>query len=167
MQSLHLTTISECSPAQCAADLLDGVPPVIRFIRREMRRHRVSGLSVPQFRSLVFLNTYQPCSLSALAEHLGLSLPATSRLIDGLVARKFVSRETSNTDRRQVSLNLTPLGKSVYRAARHATEAQLARETASLTSSQRALVSAAMHLLTSIFATDFSAANKEGKLAQG
>ena len=71
----------------CAREVLDTVPLVMRFIRDQVRRRRTAGLSLPQFRTLIFLNRIKNSSLSAVAEHLGLSLPAMSRLINGLVAR--------------------------------------------------------------------------------
>src|SRR5689334_5564645 len=74
----------------CAGAMLDGMPPVMWFIRRHMRRHRTCGLSVPQFRALVLLDRHPTASLSLVAEHLGSSQPSASRLITKLVERGFV-----------------------------------------------------------------------------
>src|SRR5881394_602656 len=85
-----------------AADTLDGMPPVMWFIRCHMRRHRTAGISVPQFRALALLDRYPTASLSLVAEHLGSSQPSASRLITGLVIRGFVTRKQCDQDRRQV-----------------------------------------------------------------
>lgn len=48
-----------------------------------------------------------------------------SKLIDGLVARDLVVRETGKTDRRCITLSLTKRGQTAFQAARVATEAHL------------------------------------------
>src|SRR3954469_11023896 len=98
---------------ECAAAVLDGLPPVMWFIRCQMRKQRTGELSVPQFRALVLLDRYPTASLSLVAEHLGSSQPSASRLITGLVTRGFVVRKESEEDRRQVELLLTARGKAV------------------------------------------------------
>src|SRR3982751_6748690 len=94
---------SEQSPDEvcgvCGRELLDTVPLVMRVIRSHMRRHR-SGLTVPQFRTLCFVSTTDGSSLSAVAEFIGLSLPAMSRLVDGLVEQRLMDRRPCDDDRR-------------------------------------------------------------------
>jgi len=94
MQQLQNRTDSRVSCHRCARGLLTGVPSVMRFIRYQMRQHRQAELSVPQFRSLVFLSHNENASLSEMAEHLGLSLPATSRMVELLVKRGWMRRRT-------------------------------------------------------------------------
>ena len=77
---------------ECARQLLDTTPQIMRFIRAEMRSHRGHDLSVPQFRTLTFVNRNPEGSLSHLADHLGLTLPSTSKLVDGLVNQKIIIR---------------------------------------------------------------------------
>ncbi len=83
---------------------------VMRFIRDQVRRRHAAGLSLPQYRTLIFLHRVKDASLSAVAGHLGLSLPAMSRLINGLVAGGLVGRRTVSTNRRQIALTLTARG---------------------------------------------------------
>ena len=73
------------SVAACAGEILDCVPVVLQFIRTQMRKSRQPDLSVPQFRALLFVDRSQGAPLSMLAEFLGLSLAATSRLVNGLL----------------------------------------------------------------------------------
>ncbi|MFI5329584.1 MAG: MarR family winged helix-turn-helix transcriptional regulator [Desulfobaccales bacterium] len=125
---------------------------VMRAIRTEIRSHRGSELSVPQFRVLIFLNRHAGAFLSDIAEHLGLTLPSTSKMIDGLVARNMVTRQMDPKDRRRVSLVLTALGRSAMQSAYKATESRLAECLVVLPASERRLIIEAMQVLESVFA---------------
>jgi DNA-binding MarR family transcriptional regulator len=135
----------------CARAMLDGLPPVMWFIRRNMRKSRTAGLSVPQFRALCLIDRYPTVGLSIVAEHLGCSQPAASRLIQGLVGRGFVERREGREDRRQIALALTPSGRSSLTAARNATQKRLAEEVGHLPESQRKTIVAAMTMLRGVF----------------
>ncbi len=139
------------SPRTCAGEVLDTVPFIMQFIRVEMRRSRGPGISVPQFRVLTYLNRTEGASLSAVADRVGLSLPAMSRLIDGLVARDLVLREESQTDRRRITLRLTSVGRELVRTSRAGAQARLAEVLTALPPSQRAEVASAMQRLRHIF----------------
>src|SRR6476646_9132876 len=132
MQLLSATTNSPCQPDDCAAEMLDALPPVMRVVRKYMRSHRAAGLSVPQFRAMAFLRATPAAKLSAVAEFLGASMPTTSRIVSGLVAKGFVRRHERCKDRRCVDLALTQRGISVTDTARRATRTQLARELSAL-----------------------------------
>ncbi len=123
----------------------------MQFIRGEMRSRRTPGVSVPQFRALRFLDRNPGGSPSAVAEWMGLSLPAASRLIDGLVERGLVTREGSIADRRRVALHLTETGRESLRAAREGTQTRLAEVLASLPAERRAVVAEAMEALRPAF----------------
>jgi DNA-binding MarR family transcriptional regulator len=139
------------SASRCAAAMLDGLPPVMWFIRCHMRKHRTRGLSVPQFRALALLDRYPTASLSLVAEHLGSSQPSASRLISGLVSRGLVTRREAAEDRRQIALLLTPRGESVLRAAQQATQESVAAEIEKLTGPERATIESAMKMLRAVF----------------
>jgi DNA-binding MarR family transcriptional regulator len=119
-----------------------------------MRSNRAAGVSVPQFRTLCFLNSYEGASLSAVADHLDLSLPAMSRMVNGLVLRGYVLRRTGSGDRRHVSLTLSAKGKAAMGATRRAAEPQLAVVLEKLSPLQRQTVSDAMRTLRDLFHTD-------------
>jgi DNA-binding MarR family transcriptional regulator len=55
-------------------------------------------------------------SVKALAEVLGVSLPAMSRAVDGLFERGLVEREEDPSDRRMKRVRLTDAGRDVPRA---------------------------------------------------
>jgi DNA-binding MarR family transcriptional regulator len=139
------------SAEQCAGEILEVVPLIMRHIRTEMRSHRGEGLSVPQFRVLTFLGRNPGASLSELADHHGLTLPSMSAMVDGLVGRALVLRQTSSTDRRRVILTLSARGRILLRRARLATRARLAQHLEGLSPAQCAQVAATMRDLRPLF----------------
>ncbi len=141
----------ESSAEHCARRLLETTPLVMQFIHCNLRVRRVGGLSLVQFRALGFLARARCASLSAVAEHLGLSLPALSRLIDGLVRKKLVKRQTGLTDRRQVALTLTARGRMQLEAGRAEVRRLLAAKLAVLTADERAALERALESLRRVF----------------
>ncbi|HEY3289218.1 MAG TPA: MarR family transcriptional regulator [Anaerolineae bacterium] len=135
----------------CATIVLEVVPMIMRNIRREMRKGRDIDLSVPQFRSLAFLSSNEGVSLSDVAEHIGLSLPSASKLIDGLVNRNLVSRKSSEDDRRRVMLSLTPLGRTTLQVSVHATETYLTKRLASIPESDCLQIQHALMTIRPLF----------------
>jgi DNA-binding MarR family transcriptional regulator len=131
--------------------MLDGLPPVMWFIRRNMRQQRIGGLSVPQFRALCLLARFPTASLSHVAEHLGSSQPSASRLISGLVTRGLVARKECEDDRRQVMLVLTPRGREVQAKSHRATQERLAEEVVHLPEEKRRAIVLAMKILLDVF----------------
>ena len=97
----------------CAHALMDTTPQIVQAIRMEIRRGRDSNISIPQFRTLRFIQRNPDSSLSHLAEHLGLTLPSVSKLVDGLVKQKLITRKESTADRRRITLVLTQAGASI------------------------------------------------------
>jgi len=149
MQLLSPTT--EAPPvAACAREVLDAAPILIWYVRLHMRRHR-KGLSIPQFRALVKIRNEPAASLSAVAEHLGGSLPTASRTVATLVAKGLASRAPCTRDRRQCALTLTPRGRRIVENALAATQAQMEAELSGLSPAQRATVREAMALLLTAF----------------
>jgi DNA-binding MarR family transcriptional regulator len=144
-----------CCPApyepSCGALLMDVIPLVMRYIRMEMRSRRMRGLSIPQFRTLVFLYRNEGATLSEVANNVGLTLPSASKTIDALVTRKLVIRTVSPDDRRYISLKLSKLGRATLMQARRATEASLAEKVAALSPAQQEMVSETMRALGSVF----------------
>jgi DNA-binding MarR family transcriptional regulator len=135
----------------CAHELMDTAPQIMQAIRVEMRRGRGSDISIPQFRTLRFIQRYPDSSLSNLAEHLGLTLPSVSKLVDGLVKQKLIARQESTADRRRLTLLLTQAGASIVNSARAGAQANLAKKLGHLSTEELETVSKAMKLLRPIF----------------
>lgn len=143
------------STDECTREILEVVPLIMRAIRAEMRSQRTPDVSMPQFRTLGFLSRHEGASLSDVAEHIGLTLPSMSKMIDGLVKRGLVSRETFPQDRRRVALKLTAQGRATWQSARQVTQAHLAQRLEALPASERAAVVSAMQALRPLFMSSY------------
>ena len=124
--------ISRLTPDACAHTVMDTVPMVMRFIRAEMRRNRTSALSVPQLRALAFLDHHPGSCLSHVADHLGVTTPTASVIVDRLVRRGLLRRSEDPQERRRVVLALTARGRRQLEQARKATRKWIADVLASL-----------------------------------
>jgi DNA-binding MarR family transcriptional regulator len=102
--------VTDTTPDQVAIAILETIPASMRAIREQMRSGRAAGLSVAQFRLLLFVRRNPGTSLSVLADHLGTTLPAASQLVERLVRAGFVSRAQHPEERRRVELRLTETG---------------------------------------------------------
>jgi DNA-binding MarR family transcriptional regulator len=78
-------------------------------------------LSFTQIKALCALEADgEERSVKAMAQSLGISLPAMSRAVDGLFERGLVGREEDPADRRMKRVRLTPAGARVPRALNEA-----------------------------------------------
>ena len=73
-------------------------------------------LSLPQYRVLALL-AHGSAVASALASKLAVSPPSVTAIVDGLVARGLVQRQTDGGDRRRVTHVLTDKGRRVLSEA--------------------------------------------------
>ena len=149
---------------ECARRVVDVAPMVVRELRKLMRTHRLEGMSVPQFRAMALLYHSPNATLSAVADHLGCSLPAASRMIEGLVARGMIARHECTDDRRQISLALTPRGAGAFRTSRDYTRRQLKEMLSATPQRQQQMIIAGMNVLAGIFgskAEQFESASKK------
>lgn len=142
---------AEASAHDCAREVLDVTPIVIQAIRFEMRSLRLTDLSVPQFRTLAYINRNPGASLSAAAEFIGLTLSSMSILVNGLVDRGLVERAVARDDRRRIHLTLTPEGKRLLTDSLHGTEERLAEMLGGLGAEERLTVVRALQYLRPIF----------------
>ena len=137
----------------CTNSLMETTPQIMQSIRVEMRRGRDSDISIPQFRTMRFIQRNPASCLSDLAEHLGLTLPSASKLVDGLVKQKLVTRKESAADRRRLTLMLTQIGASLVDSARTAARVHLAEKLKHLSNDDLETISQAMQILHPIFAS--------------
>jgi MarR family transcriptional regulator for hemolysin len=156
MQQLQSATNTSSEAYSCAQEMLDTVPLVMRLIRNYMRRHR-SGLTVPQFRTICYLSNTPQSSLSDAADFIGLSLPAMSRMVDGLVDKGYLDRRTCQTDRRHVRLTVTSLGETALAESRRIAQEQLAEVVGQLSVAQQREVATVMRLVRDVFTPELGA----------
>lgn len=144
--------VRKSSPTEnCANQVMETVPLVVRFIRSEMRARKSTELSVPQFRALAFLDRNPGASLSELAQHLGVTSATASANTERLVQRNFIARCDHPQERRRIELKLTPEGQHHLQSARSSTRATIAQLLGSLTEEQIAQVEQGLGLLKQVF----------------
>jgi MarR family transcriptional regulator for hemolysin len=135
----------------CARELLDVMPLVMQDLRRTMRGHASPDLRVPELRSLAFLRHSPGSNLTDLAEHIGVSLPSMSKLVDTLAYRGFIDRQSDPDDRRRVRLRLTTDGLAVLSVAREAVKTAFAVKLARLDASAIETVTMGLRHLRQLF----------------
>lgn len=76
------------------------------------------GMSVtlPEYRALVLLSEHGELAPFELAEQLGVTRPAVTRIIRRLSHRRLIKRRRHNDDRRQARLQLSRRGRSIVDA---------------------------------------------------
>ena len=145
----------EKTSGPAAKAVLRVVPLIMRTVRAEMRAGPARQsflLSVPQFRTLNFVDHQPEASLSDVAAHVGVALPSMSRLVDGLVSRNIMMRQGHAGDRRRMTLRLTTSGLTLLKAAHKYTESLISRKLSALDGEELAVVMHAMEILQPLFA---------------
>ncbi|MBG1271006.1 MarR family winged helix-turn-helix transcriptional regulator [Nostoc sp. WHI] len=148
-------TLGKPSPGktseECAARVMDTIPLLMRFIRADMRANSAASLSIPQLRSLAFLNRSPNASLSDLAEHLGVTCATASATTERLVQRDLVQRIDDPQERRRVLLNLTQEGKDQLKQSQDQTRTHIADLLEGLTPEQVSHIEEGLALLKNVF----------------
>jgi DNA-binding MarR family transcriptional regulator len=96
------------------------------------------GLSFTQVKALHLLLEAGDVNVKDVAQRLGMSLPAMSRAVDGLVQRGYVERLESPTDRRARVVRLLPPGRSLLTEMQQARLSALKEFAATLPDEERA-----------------------------
>jgi DNA-binding MarR family transcriptional regulator len=134
------------SPADLAGELLDLWSHLMRGSSRQM--FAILGeldLTLTQMKTLGMLDDcVEEVSVKELSERLGLSLPATSRTVDGLLRRGLLSRHEDTEDRRIKRVRLTDDGRAIVRRMVTARLQGLEAYAETLSDAQRAALHAAL-----------------------
>lgn len=144
-------TSQKTTSKDCAAKVMETIPLVMRAIRADMRAIGSTTLSVPQFRTLAFLDRNPGTSLSDLAEHLGVTRATASATIERLVQRNYVHRNDHPQERRRVVLKLTEDGLHHLEQARKQTRDRIADLFTHLTQEQILQIEEGLILLKQVF----------------
>jgi DNA-binding MarR family transcriptional regulator len=118
-------------------------------------------LGFTQLAALYVLADGGTTTIGELADLLGRSPSATSRLVDGLAKRRLVERREEPEDRRQRSIALTQRGHAVLRAVDRARADQFLRIVRPLPTPERALVAMGVASLAT------HAISRRGRLIRG
>ncbi len=105
------------------------------------------GLSMSQIGTLFFLRHREFCAVSDIGEHLGITAPASSQLLNRLVDEGLIERQESPQDRRVKQIVLTPSGLQLIDESIQARQAWLDRLVDTLSEEEQALVDTALNLL--------------------
>lgn len=151
MELFDTRSDGELSIQECAELVIASVPAVMSTFRAEMRAGRPTELSLPQFRTLIHLQFRATLSISEIAEHLGLALSTTSQLVDGLVKRGYMTRESAADDRRRAVITLTEDGRAMLESVRAKALARMAERLSDLSATERQAVAEAMRALGRVF----------------
>jgi DNA-binding MarR family transcriptional regulator len=108
---------------------------------------RQANLTMPQLYALDTIARLQRSKMSPLAEQLGLSMGASSTLVDRLATRGLVQRDADATDRRAVFVSLSEKGQRLLDEARHARTELLHRVFTQLGPDTRATLLTSLGLL--------------------
>ena len=121
---------------------------VMRFSRR-LRGERDPGnpLSVASLSALGVLFREGECTIGALAAHERVQPPSMTRTVNCLVEEGYAVRRPSETDGRQVLVDLTEQGRQILLADRRRRDAWLASRLEELTPEERATLRAAAPLI--------------------
>lgn len=144
--------------------MLKSIPAVMRMIRQEMRPAAAGELSIPQFRILAHLSPGQ-MTISTLADLQGVSLPAMSKMLDGLCERHFVRKKACHDDRRTQWIELLPKGRKIFEKMQGHVEVRLNHYLRRLSPNQIKVLEEAMLILYAQFAERRSGGAMEVKNA--
>ena len=97
-------------------------------------------LGFTQLAALYVLADGSTMTVGELADEIGRSPSATSRLIDGLVRRRLVERQQEPEDRRQRTLRLTQRGRAILRVVDRGRADQFLGAVRPLPAGERAIV---------------------------
>ena len=118
-------------------------------------------LGFTQLAALYVLADGSTTTIGELAESLGRSPSATSRLVEGLVRRRLVERHEEPEDRRQRSIWLTHRGRALLRAVDRARADQFLTAVRPLPTAERALVAMGVAALAT------RAFSRKGRVVRG
>jgi len=134
------------SPKELAGELLGLWSHLMRGSSQQM--FAILGeldLTMTQMKTLGMLDDcVEEVSVKELSERLGLSLPATSRTVDGLLRRGLLSRHEDLEDRRIKRVRLTDAGREMVQRMVTARLQGLESYAATLSDDQRAALMAAL-----------------------
>ncbi|WP_161880312.1 MarR family winged helix-turn-helix transcriptional regulator [Deinococcus alpinitundrae] len=124
--AFHQPVTSNLDPPHCAAPDHDPNDPAERLTVCMQQLHRLvsdrimgtlqselqgEDVSFTQMTALYKVRAFAPIRLTLLSEHLGVSLPATSQLIQELVRRELMERRENPENRREKLLALSDKGQ--------------------------------------------------------
>lgn len=144
--------VAAVSTLTCAQRLMDVVPHVMQAFREEMRNHRSAEFSIPEFRTLSYIQRHQGTSAAAITEHIGLSKASLSKIVTRLEQRNLIKRGVAKADKRYHALSLTAHGQRTLDDVEVATLRSIAGRLSPLSQEEVMKIVLALNLLEPLFA---------------
>lgn len=119
----------------------------MRLARRLRHQRADHGLTFGQLSTLASLDRHGPMSAGALAAHEQVRPPSMTKTIACLLADGYITRTPSDTDRRQVVVDLTPVARRLLQEDRKRRDRWLAERLRDLDPDQRARLAEALPVL--------------------
>ena len=117
-------------------------------MREWVRFVKSSGLSMPQFSTLMRLYYHGGCGISEISAHLDVTAPAASQMVDRLVQTGLLERVEAPHDRRAKQVTLSAKGRDLIEKGIEARNRWSEELTTKLTAEQRGIVVEALTFLT-------------------
>jgi DNA-binding MarR family transcriptional regulator len=133
-----------------ATELDETLSRLTHEIKYLMRSQARGEMTVSQLQILARL--YQdPCTITDLASHQGVSPPAMSKMVDVLEKKLWVERVTDPKDRRHVGVQLTAEGKKQFMGLGKKSRIQVAEQFRKISDSEKAIVAKALKILSEFY----------------
>lgn len=122
------------------------------FMRRSTiefnRFMKESGLSMPQFHTMMRLYYRKSGGISEIAQDVGFTKAASSQMIDRLFQQGLVERVENPTDRREKLITLSPKGRELIETLISSRKQWMEDLTTALNPAEQEHIIEAMHLLS-------------------
>ncbi len=109
-------------------------------------------VTMSQMKVLMLVRENGAMRVGVLAQHLNVSTPTITGIIDRLVREGLVERQDDPSDRRVVLNRLTPQGQALMERLAHRSDDELNRQVASLSEAEQSAVAQALKRLDAAFA---------------
>lgn len=137
------------TPLDLAQQLISVLPPIMQQLRAQARVAIKGKLTLPQFRILANIRTGIN-TVGGIADNIGVTQPTMSKMVDGLVLKGLIKRETHISDRRQINLTLTKKGDTLFLQSRQLVQMSLSQKFKSIPIEHRSELTAALNLIQTV-----------------
>ncbi len=132
----------EVSEQRYDLKILQNLRKIIRSVDMHSRKLSIQhDITTPQLITLLAIAENGPVTIATIAKHVHLSSSTLVGIIDRLEAKKYVIRQRSETDRRQVLISITNEGKEFADKAPSPLQETLSEALNELTDLEQATIS--------------------------
>lgn len=96
--------------------LSDTFNSILRIEERSLKNRLTEGLSIAELHTIVAMGLHEINSMKVVAKRLDVTMATLTAAMNKLERKGFVERSRSDTDRRQVLVQLTSKGRKAFRA---------------------------------------------------